>query len=239
MKRYDIFLKLAPVYVLTFILIFGLAAVIDRSVTAEYVSSSVQQRRCIIIDPGHGGIDGGAISCTGQLESNINLALSLRLNDLIHLLGYDTVMIRKTDISVYTEGESIAQKKVSDLKNRVRIANEVHNGILISIHQNNFAQSQYSGAQVFYTNTPGSDLLAKQLQSRIVQTINPGSNRKAKKSTGVYLMEHINCTGVLIECGFLSNPKEELLLQDPEYQENFASVIACELSTYLDQCAAN
>lgn len=239
MKRYGIFLKSAPIYALTFILILGIATVIDRSVTAEYVTSSVRQRRCVIIDPGHGGVDGGAISCTGELESNINLALSLRLNDLIHLLGYDTVMIRKTDISVYTEGESIAQKKVSDLKHRVRITNGVPNGILVSIHQNNFTEPQYSGAQVFYANTSGSEPLAKQLQSKIVQTINQGSNRKAKKSTGVYLMEHINCTGVLIECGFLSNPKEELLLRSSEYQKNFASVIACELSTYLDQSDAN
>lgn len=237
MKR--ILLKILPIYGLTFLVLFGMTAIIDTTVTAEFLDSSVGKRRCVIIDPGHGGVDGGAISCTGALESNINLELSLRLNDMIHLLGYDTVMIRKTDISVYTEGNTIAQKKVSDLKERVRIVNAVPNGVLVSIHQNNFPAPQYSGAQVFYANTPGSEALAKQLQNRIVQTINLDSHRKVKKCSGIYLMDHIDCTGVLIECGFLSNVKEESLLRNPQYQKNFVSVIACELCTYLDQSATN
>jgi len=190
-------------------------------------------RRCIVLDAGHGGIDGGAVSCTGAFESNINLEIALRLDDLFHLLGIDTVMIRRTDCSVYTSGDTIAAKKVSDLKERVRIVNSANNAMLVSIHQNNFLDSRYSGAQVFYGNSPGSDLLAKAMQDRFVDVLNPGSNRQAKKADGVYLMQHISCTGVLVECGFLSNPQEEAKLRSDDYQKKIACVIASVCSEIL------
>ena len=139
-------------------------------------------------------------------------------------------MIRTTDTSVYTKGETIAQKKASDLKERVRIVNETGNALLLSIHQNNFPDSRYSGAQVFYAGTQGSEALAKKLQQNLV---NPGSNRKSKKSDGVYIMEHIDCTGVLIECGFLSNAAEEARLRSPEYQKKLCCVIAATVREYL------
>ena len=125
----------------------------SKAVTVISEKIPLEREHCIIIDAGHGGVDGGATSCTGRLESTYNLEISLRLNDLFHLLGYDTRMIRTTDISVYTKGESIAQKKISDLKERVRIANETPNALLLSIHQNNFSDSRYSGAQIFYPGT--------------------------------------------------------------------------------------
>ena len=106
----------------------------------------VERLHRIVIDPGHGGVDGGAVSCSGKSESNFNLQISLRINDLLHLLGYDTVMIRTTDSSVYTSGQTIAQKKVSDLKQRVRIVDRTHNALLLSIHQNTFPEGKYSGA---------------------------------------------------------------------------------------------
>ena len=196
-------------------------------------SASVKEKSVIVIDPGHGGEDGGATSCRGVLESTYNLEISLRLNDLLHLLGYDTRMIRTTDTSIYTKGETIAQKKISDLKERVRIVNETENALLLSIHQNNFTDSRYSGAQVFYAGTEGSAQLAKLLQEKLVSTLNPGSNRKCKKSDGVYLMEHIDCTGVLIECGFLSNAEEEAKLSCATYQKKLCCVIAATVSQYL------
>lgn len=205
----------------------------SRSVTVIAENSPIDREHCIIIDPGHGGVDGGATSCSGQLESTYNLEISLRLNDLLHLLGLDTKMIRTTDVSVYTKGESIAQKKVSDLKERVRIVNETENGLLLSIHQNNFSDSRYSGAQVFYAATEGSEELAQQMQAAFVSTLNPGSKRKSKKCDGVYLMEHINRTGILIECGFLSNVQEEANLRAGEYQRKLCCVIASTVSQYL------
>lgn len=205
----------------------------NRAVTVMAESQPIERETCIVIDAGHGGIDGGATSCTGRLESAYNLEISMRLNDLFHLLGYDTRMIRTTDTSVYTKGETIAQQKVSDLKERVRIVNETENALLLSIHQNNFSDGRYSGAQVFYAQTEESEALAKLLQTALVESLNPGSNRKSKKSDGVYLMEHIDRTGVLVECGFLSNPEEEARLRDPEYQRKLCCVIAATVSSFL------
>ena len=205
----------------------------SRTVTVIAENLPIERENCIIIDAGHGGVDGGATSCTGILESTYNLEISLRLRDLFHLLGYDTKMIRTTDVSVYTKGETISQKKVSDLKERVRIVNETNNGLLLSIHQNNFSNSQYSGAQIFYADTEGSQQLAEQLQSAFRGTLNPGSKRQCKKSDGIYLMEHISRPGILIECGFLSNAQEEANLRSPMYQKKLCCVVVATVSQYL------
>lgn len=230
-------MKKGKLWMLTYVvIILGFLAGVhwgNRAVTVIAESRPIERDHCIVIDAGHGGLDGGATSCTGKLESSFNLEIALRLNDLFHLLGYDTRMIRTTDTSVYTKGESIAQKKVSDLKERVRIVNETENALLLSIHQNNFSDGKYSGAQVFYASTEGSEALAKQLQTAFVAALNPGSNRQIKKSDGIYLMEHIDCTGVLVECGFLSNAEEEAKLRDPEYQRKLSCVIAATLSSFL------
>ena len=205
----------------------------NQAVTTMAAGEMPAREVCIVIDPGHGGVDGGATSCTGKLESAYNLEISLRLNDLFQLLGYDTYMIRTEDISVYTSVTSIAQKKISDLKERVRIANETENALLLSIHQNTFPDSRYSGAQVFFGNAEESRHLAERLQKMFVQTVNPGSRRQAKKSSGIYLMEHIRCPGVLIECGFLSNPEEEANLNRKEYQQQLCCVIVSAVSSFL------
>lgn len=188
----------------------------------------------VIIDAGHGGVDGGAVSCTGVYESKINLDISLKLDDLMHLLGIRTVMIRDTDRSVYTKGDTIAAKKVSDIKERVRIAESKPNALLVSIHQNNFTDSRYSGTQVFYNAHTNSKELAGKLQTCFRENINPNNRRQIKKSSGVYLMEHIDCPGILVECGFLSNPTEEELLRDESYQKRICSVIATTISQFLN-----
>ena len=225
-----------------FIVIFTailITCIINKSISTIAEADISKVRTCIIIDAGHGGVDGGATSCTGVLESYINLQISKRLDDLMHLLGYHTRMIRTTDISVYTQGDTIAQKKASDLKERVRIINETENAILLSVHQNNFSDSRYSGAQIFYSSTNNSDKLAKQMQTNFISSVNPGSRRLAKKSSGIYLMEHISCPGVLIECGFLSNPTEESLLRSDRYQKNICCVIATSVCVFLDRPTTN
>ena len=141
-------------------------------------------------------------------------------------------MIRNSDTSIHTKGESIAEIKVSDLKERVRIVNETDQSVLVSIHQNHFSDSRYSGAQVFYAPTAGSKELAETMQTTL-KTLNPINNRVAKKTDGVYLMQHIENTGVLVECGFLSNIKEEALLREPQYQKKICCAIAASLSAYL------
>ena len=224
--RTSIIITTATILCVLFISAFLTSNVID--VYSE--NTTVNDRTCVIIDAGHGGIDGGAVSCTGVEESHINLDIALRLNDLMNLLGIHTYMIRTEDVSVYTSGNSIAAKKVSDLKERVRIINQKKNAILISIHQNYFPDSQYSGAQAFYY----SDMaLAKQLQTALVNTLNPNSKRKAKKADGIYLLQNVKCPAALIECGFLSHHKEEEMLRDPEYQKKLSCIIGSVVSCYI------
>lgn len=230
--------KLAPeiLFYILIVCIFVAATYLGSETTSVMAQRiPLPRENTIVIDAGHGGEDGGATSCTGKLESAFNLEIATRLNDLFHFLGYDTVMVRTTDRSVYTEGNTIATKKVSDLKQRVKLVNETENALLVSIHQNTFQDSRYSGAQVFYGSKGKSQELASALQESFSQTVNPGSNRKSKKADSIYLMEHIDCTGVLVECGFLSNPEEEAKLRDEAYQKKLCTVISTTVSNFLDQ----
>ena len=220
-------------YTATILLTLTIASLGNRAVTVISQNMPPEREHCVIVDPGHGGVDGGATSLTGKLESAFNLEISLRLNDLLHFLGYQTKMIRTEDVSIYTKGETIAQKKMSDLKERVRICNETPGAILLSIHQNTFPDSCYFGPQVFHGAIEGSEALAKDLQKNLVQALNPGSNRQAKKAAGVYLMEHVACPAVLIECGFLSNIQEETKLRSPEYQKQLVCVIAATAANFI------
>ena len=222
------------VFYLLMVCIFISAAYLGSEVTSTLAERiPLEREHIILIDPGHGGEDGGATSISGKLESAYNLEISLGLRDLLHLLGFKTKMIRTQDESVYTQGQTIAEKKVSDLKNRVNMVNNEENPILISIHQNTFSDSRYHGAQVFYGPKGESKTLAEALQRAFCQTVNPGSNRAIKKADGIYLMQHIDCTGVLIECGFLSNPQEDALLQTKTYQQKLNCVIAGTISQFL------
>ena len=188
----------------------------------------------VVLAPGHGGEDGGAVSVTGAHESGVNLEISLRLNDLLQLLGVRTRMVRRTDVSVSTEGSTISQRKVSDIRNRVRLVEDTPNAVLVSIHQNQFSQSQYRGAQVFYAGTDGSRTLAQALQAQLAAQVNPKNHRECKAARDIYLLEHVRCTAVLLECGFLSNPAEEALLRDADYQKKLAAAAACTIFTYLE-----
>lgn len=233
MCKRNILMKLFPVNCIVLAAVILISVYGSQTVTAINRNLPVLERKTVIIDAGHGDPDGGATSCTGALESDLNLDISLRLNDLCRFLGLHTIMTRTSEQSVYTDGNTIAQKKLSDLKNRVKLVNETEDAILISIHQNHFFEDQYSGAQVFYSDRDESQLLAKQLQCELIRCVNPQSHRKAKKSTGVYLMEHIDCPGVLVECGFLSNREEEAKLRSPEYQKKLCCVIASSCSNFL------
>lgn len=226
---------LLPIYAAVLVVCLCTAHFGNQAVTVMVERAPIKQRSCVVIDAGHGGIDGGATSCSGILESELNLQIAHRLNDLLKFMGYDTRMIRTTDTSIYTEGTTIAAQKVSDLKERVRTVNETDNALLVSIHQNAFPDSRYSGAQVFYANDSKSQTFAQAMQKTFIDTINRGSNRKCKPSDGIYLMQHIQTTGILIECGFLSNPTEEAKLRSENYQKNIACVIASCCSTYLEK----
>ncbi len=189
----------------------------------------------VIIDAGHGGEDGGAQTASGVLESEINLEIALKLEQMLAFSGIKPLMLRSTDTALYSENaKSFSEKKVSDLKNRVSMVNAVANGLLISIHQNHFSEAKYSGAQVFYNSADGSKALAELVQNRLRSALNPGNHRKIKRADAIYLMEHTQCTGILVECGFLSNQQEAYLLQQQGYQLKLTGAICAALTEYLE-----
>ncbi len=195
------------------------------------VSSSIGTPMTLVIDAGHGGEDGGALSESGVRECDINLAIALRAEQLSALAGICPVMVRRTDISVHDEGcGSISEKKNSDLRNRVKLVEQTPGAVLLSIHQNHFSQSKYYGAQVFYASAAGSDVLAGAMQDDLKTVLDHGNHRKAKKSDKVYLMDHIDCPGVLVECGFLSNGPECEKLQQSDYQKKLVLAMLRSIS---------
>lgn len=183
-----------------------------------------------VLDAGHGGADGGTSSASGVLESDINLAITLRMRDLFTLLGQPTVLTRRDENSLADDpSATIRQQKVSDTKNRVALVNSIENARLISIHQNALAgHPSVHGAQVFYNAVGDSSVLAETMQQDLNQTVNVG-NEKGKKpiSKDIYLMSHVTCPAVLVECGFLSNTAESEILQTPSYQMLLAMTICC------------
>jgi len=181
----------------------------------------------LVIDAGHGGEDGGAVTLSGEKESVINLAVAQRLDMIMGLYGVPTVMLRETDISLHdNDADTIREKKVSDLHNRTKRINAEEDAVLVSIHQNSFSDPRYSGAHVFYAKTEGSKQFAEQTQDNL-RMIDSGNERTAAAIyESVYLMNHINCPAILVECGFLSNPEEARLLQTSDYQTKIATVLA-------------
>lgn len=220
--------RLTAFYLL--VISFTLAGIIlgSRTVTVMAQNKPMHRTHSIVIDAGHGGFDGGAVSCSGVPESKYNLEIALRLEDFLRLMGYSTKMVRREDISVYTSGETIAQKKISDLRQRVKMVNSGEEGtVLVSIHQNFFTQSQYAGSQVFYSNSGQSKELAGRLQQMLIENLRQQGTRREKKASGIYLLEKVKYPAVLVECGFLSNAREEELLRNSEYQKKLAVNICC------------
>ena len=203
---------------------------------AEAAANWHEQTQVLILDAGHGGEDGGAVAPDGTVEADINLEIALRVNDLFALLGQRTRMLRIQDVSLHdTDAATIAARKASDIRARVRLTEETPKAVLLSIHQNHFPESKYRGAQVFYAAADGSRALAERLQTALGTQLDPDNHRACKKAGEIYLLKHVSCPAVLVECGFLSNPAEEALLRTPEYQKKLAAVLCCGMLEFLEE----
>ena len=221
----------------TTILIAG-TIYVTNTTAVEQAYSALAQVPIIVIDPGHGGMDGGAVGADGIIEKDINLSLSLDLADMFQFAGYRVVLTRYDDRSIHDQGtEGIKNQKVSDIHNRLKIMNETENAVVLSIHQNQFSQAKYSGGQVFYgLQNEKSSLLAETIQSNLKDMIQPENNRQIKQAYDtLYLMKHALPPAVLIECGFLSNPEEAALLSQKEYQQKLAFVIFTSTLQFLQE----
>lgn len=198
----------------------------------------LQPRPKLVIDAGHGGEDGGAVSSDGTMEKDINLDIALRLQKLLVLSGCDVTLTRDSDKAIYEEGaDSLKSKKVSDMKKRLSIFNEDPEQTVISIHQNKFPQTQYSGTQVFYSGqTQESNLLAESIKASVVGMLQPQNTRETKKADkNIYLLYNAKVPAVIVECGFLSNSEELARLKTEEYRQEMAFAIYCGYLNYYNQ----
>ena len=205
-----------------------LISLFPRKSSPSFAQINLYGPEIVIIDAGHGGEDGGAVSVSGAIESRLNLSIAQRLDMIFGLYGINVMMLRNSDVSLHSPtAQTIREKKVSDLHNRVNTIESYDNPIVISIHQNTFPDRKYHGAQVFYANGNLSLPFAQITQDVLRMTLDPNNARKptAIPST-VYLMNHISCKAILVECGFLSNPDEDILLQSPQYQTKLAASLA-------------
>lgn len=214
------------------ILISGLFAA-EQIVPAFSVSSDPPFT--LVLDAGHGGEDGGASTASGQKESDINLSIVLRLESLMSFLGVETVLTRSEDASIHSPGcTTLREKKVSDLKNRVELVNQIPNAALISVHQNHFTDSRYRGAQVFYSVGDLSRQWGLCTQDLITTFLDPENTRKsAGIPEHVYLFSHTSCPAILVECGFLSNGEEASLLLTAQYQRKLAVTLASSYMQFI------
>ena len=227
MKKSLIALILATVVCVTSVLLCQIQFASSNSI----VNSTLP---VIIIDAGHGGEDGGAVGIDGTYEKDINLQISLKVNDILTLFGYKTHLIRTTDTAIHTTGDTIRQRKVSDIRNRTATMDLYENCIYLSIHQNKYEDSRIWGTQTFYSaNCDESREIAGLIQTAVKSQLQPNNKRQIKKSgTDIYVLYNATKPAVMVECGFVSNQSELNQLKDCTYQNNMALSIATGIINY-------
>ena len=210
-----------------------------RPVAQSVFAPQEPQGRIVVIDAGHGGIDGGAVSSDGSvMESTVNLQISRRLALLLLFCGEQVAMTRSDEGDLSSpEATTIREKKTSDLKNRAAAINGSGADVLISIHQNSFPQQpSVHGAQVFYNTAENSNQLALTAQQALNQVVNSHKARMAKPIAGdIYLMKEVNCTAILVECGFLSNSAEAQQLCAVAHQKRLALCVAAGYLQFINE----
>ena len=212
-----------------FILIGIVLAVLNFSIgtnkekSVQTISLPVSDKT-IVIDAGHGSPDEGAESINGNTEASINLAIAKKVQGLLEQSGCNVILTRSDEKGIYdVNSKTIREKKVSDIKNRVKIGNESSADAFISIHLNKIPQSQYYGWQTFFKQgDKRTEELAKCIQKELNSSIQKDNKREPLEITGKYIIEHVEIPITIVECGFLSNPEEEQLLLKEEYQNKLA-----------------
>ncbi len=207
-------------------------------ISEQTKNKNSENARTVVLDAGHGGEDGGAVGVDGIVEKDINLAISLKLRDLLEASGYNVVMTRDKDEAIYdSTAESLREKKRSDLHNRADIIkeNSKDNTIFVSIHQNKFPDSKYFGTQVFYSkNNSESQGLANGIKDCVVSLIQPDNTREIKPAEkNVYLLNNAEIPAVVVECGFLSNKEEAAKLSQDDYQGRVAFCVYCGITNHF------
>lgn len=207
------------------------ATVINMTKSANLVPVNTVpvSEKVIVLDAGHGASDGGAVGISGALEKDINLKITTRLKKLLEKTGATVIVTREDDLP-------IAETKREDMKKRKSLKENSGADIFVSIHMNKFSQPKYSGAQVFYAKDEKSKMLGEDIQSEMKSILNPENNRVAKQTDGsIYILKESTVPSVIVECGFLSNPDEEKLLTQSDYQDKVAWSVYSGILKYFDR----
>ena len=190
--------------------------------------------KVVVIDPGHGGVDSGAVSVLGDKEKDINLSISLKLKKLLEEENIKVIMTREDDRGLYSENDT--NKKVADMRARCAIINDNEPDLMISIHQNNYSSHSIKGAQVFYySHSEKGSKVAGILQNHLIEGLDKNNTRQAKKNDNYYILLNVKCPAIIVECGFLSNYEEAELLVNDEYQDKEAESLKKGIVEYLSE----
>ena len=209
-----------------FALLFGFAELTRPKSELDVVNKDTAALpKTVILDAGHGGEDGGASSADGLLEKDLNLALALTMRDILTANGIDVILTRETDTLLYDRNVDFqGRKKMLDMAARLKIANETPDAVFVSLHMNTYPHPSCQGVQVWYSeNNDDSNALAKAIHSTTKELLQPENDRPVKRSgSSIYLLHHLECPAVLVECGFLSSPEEAALLASESYRQQLA-----------------
>lgn len=203
----------------------------------EQVTSTPVSGKVIVVDAGHGVPDEGAESSSGTTEAETNLKIALKLQNLLEQSGCTVILTRSDENAIYDlDKNTLREKKISDIRNRVKIGNNSTADIFVSIHLNKIPESQYWGWQCFYNRKNEQSMsLAKKIQSNLNDAIQKDNKRVAMKLDTVYIMKHVEIPISIVECGFLSNPEEEQHLLEDEYQNKLAWGIFNGIMDYFNE----
>lgn len=229
MKRYKYLAELSMACLLLVCFFF-----LSREAAQVSVVPSEQEKKVIVVDPGHGGADPGMIGVGDLEEKGINLAVSLKVKKVLEQMGYEVVLTRERDEGLYEE--SSHNKKAQDMQRRIAVIDEARPLLTVSIHQNSYQDPDVRGPQVFYyKDSPEGKKLAEALQTALNAASEAERPREAKGNTSYYLLKRSQGTLVIIECGFLTNEDEAALLKTEEYQQKVAEAIGEGIEAYLGE----
>lgn len=219
------------------LMLYALSSYVSSIVTSnpQSVNKDESKKITVVLDAGHGGIDGGAVGVSGSLEKDLNLSIVKKTKERLESLGVTVVLTRESDLLPDDGGEG--SRKSKDLRQRVRVVADTPNAILVSVHMNRFPESAVKGMTFYYSpNHPDSYRLAKLMHERLLATLQSENKRPMKEASGnIYLLYHTAAPAVLVECGFLSNPEEEALLGTEVYQDKIAALFAESILAYINE----
>lgn len=211
-----------------------LICVLLLSKEAVEVLKATEKEQIIVIDAGHGGRDPGVVGINNVEEKDINLSIALKLKKILENEEYQIVLTREDDYGLYEEGTR--NMKMQDMENRIELINKTNPALVISIHQNSFPEESVYGPQVFFHKNSGEGrVLAENIQEKLNETLEIVKPREIKSNVSYYLLKEVQLPIAIVECGFLTNPSEAVLLQNEEHQQKIAGAIAEGIKVYMDK----